>query len=113
MCSFCLRSRQEVGRLVAAPGVGICRGCAATAVSRFEEAGPEPAEYSTGPWDTFDDRELLEQLPRVAQAREDVEEHLRHWVAAARRRGLSWANIGASLGMSRQSAWERFHEHLA
>lgn len=112
MCSFCLRSRQDAGRLIGAPGVGICRSCAASAVARLDEAGPEPAEYSTGPWDLFDDNELLEQLPRIAQAREQVEEHLRHWVSAARARGLSWASIGQSLGMSRQSAWERFRDYM-
>lgn len=113
MCSFCLRSRQEAGRLVAAPGVGICRPCAESAVKRLVEAGPEPVEYVDGPWDAFDDEALLEQLPRIAQARDDVEKHLRLWVAAARRRGLSWSSIGQSLGMSRQSAWERFRDHLA
>ncbi|MGO1459769.1 MAG: ClpX C4-type zinc finger protein [Flaviflexus sp.] len=112
MCSFCLRSREDSGRLVGAPGVGICQRCAQNAVRMLEEAGLEPADLSSGPWDACDDDELLEQLPRIAQAREKVEEHLRHWVGAARGRGLSWASIGESLGMSRQSAWERFHPHV-
>lgn len=112
MCSFCLRSRQEVGRLVAAPGVGICRSCAKSALELFENAGPEPAEYSSGPWDVLDDDQLLSRLPDIAEAREMVEEHLRRWVSAARLRGISWASIGDALGMSRQSAWERFHQHI-
>ena len=36
------------------------------------------------------------------------ESGLQRWVGEARRRGSSWASIGESLGMSRQSAWERF-----
>jgi len=33
---------------------------------------------------------------------------LRTWVLELRRRGVTWVRIGASLGMTRQSAWERF-----
>lgn len=113
MCSFCLRSRQEVGRLVAAPGVGICLDCARSATERLEGAGPESPTYVDGPWDAFGDQDLLEQLPRIAKARDDVEEHLQVWVGAARRRNISWASIGESLGMSRQSAWERFHDSVS
>lgn len=29
-------------------------------------------------------------------------------VAKARTRGITWTRIGAALGMTRQSAWERF-----
>ena len=53
-------------------------------------------------------RSLLARLPQVAQARDQVEAHLQRWVGAARERGISWASIGSALGMSRQSAWERF-----
>jgi hypothetical protein len=31
-------------------------------------------------------------------------------VKEARRLGQSWAEIGAALGITRQSAWERWHE---
>ncbi|GAA2970251.1 hypothetical protein GCM10010525_36070 [Glutamicibacter bergerei] len=64
------------------------------------------------PWDALDNEELLRQLPKVAKARDDVENHLRIWVGAARSRKISWASIGESLGMSRQSAWERFHQSV-
>jgi hypothetical protein len=34
------------------------------------------------------------------------------WMTAeARKRGASWADVGAALGMSRQAAWERFREY--
>lgn len=60
------------------------------------------------PWARLDDDVLLSRLPEVAGAGTQVEEHLRAWVTAARERGISWARIGESLNMTRQSAWERF-----
>jgi hypothetical protein len=54
------------------------------------------------------DAEILERLPRIASVALQVEGGLQRWVGEARRRGSSWADIGESLGMSRQSAWERF-----
>jgi isopropylmalate/homocitrate/citramalate synthase len=37
-----------------------------------------------------------------------VEENLVEWVRKARALGATWARIGETLGMTRQSAWERF-----
>lgn len=109
MCSFCLRPREQTGLLVGAPAVAICRGCTETARALFEHAPAEPNPAPRAPWDLLGDRELLERLPQIAKARDDVENHLRQWVTAARARDISWAGIGEALGMSRQSAWERFH----
>lgn len=60
------------------------------------------------PWDRLTDRELLARLPEIASAGDQVERHLHTWVTAARDRNISWAKIGQTLGMTRQSAWERF-----
>lgn len=109
MCSFCLRPREQSGLLVGAPAVAICRGCAEAALVLFREAPAEVGLSPREPWDLLSDTELLDRLPQVARARDDVENHLRQWVGAARARKVSWAAIGDSLGMSRQSAWERFH----
>jgi hypothetical protein len=54
------------------------------------------------------DAALLSRLPRIASVATQVEGSLQRWIDEARRRGSSWAEIGESLGMSRQSAWERF-----
>ncbi|MFB9795841.1 ClpX C4-type zinc finger protein [Arthrobacter citreus] len=109
MCSFCLRPREQTGLLVGAPAVAICRGCTESALVLFEHAPADPNPSPRAPWDLLGDRELLARLPQIAKARDDVENHLRQWVAAARSRDISWAGIGEALGMSRQSAWERFH----
>lgn len=39
-----------------------------------------------------------------------VEGDFRETVAAARDAGLSWAQIGEALGVSRQAVWERFEK---
>lgn len=59
-------------------------------------------------WSALDDESLLRRVRDVSDAGGQVEEHLRAWVTMARERGISWARIGATLGMTRQSAWERF-----
>jgi hypothetical protein len=52
--------------------------------------------------------EALAFLPRAAAVRAQVEETLTRWVRRARALGATWARIGEALGMTRQSAWERF-----
>ena len=69
-------------------------------------AGPVDPEFVT--WHAMTDDEILEHLPRVAAAGAQVEASLRQWVERARERDLTWTRIGAALGMTRQSAWERF-----
>ncbi len=54
--------------------------------------------------------DVLVSLPRTAAVGAQVEANLRGWVAKARTLGASWARIGEALGMTRQSAWERFAE---
>lgn len=95
--------------MVASPLAAICGKCAASALELIDTAPPQSDIKSLpAPWDVLTDAELLSRLPKVAEAGEQVEQHLRIWVDAARERGLSWARIGAALGMTRQSAWERF-----
>ena len=51
----------------------------------------------------------LEAIQRAADAVESARHQLRQAVRNARKRGRSWEEIGADLGISRQAAWERFH----
>ena len=105
MCSFCARPAGAAGRLVAGPGVAICQRCAEASMKLLSSANGSPAE---DPWLRMTDDELLAHLPEIASVASQVEERLSAWVGAARQRRISWARIGASLGMTRQSAWERF-----
>jgi biotin operon repressor len=59
-------------------------------------------------WTALSAEELLEALPASAaqvEARRDV---LQTQIDILRKREVSWAAIGAALGISRQAAWERF-----
>ena len=106
-CSFCNRSASAVDTLVAGAGVYICNDCVALSaeVIKNKPAGPKK---TTPIWEGVDDEALLEHIPRVEAIRHQVDDELRGWVGEARRRGISWDRIGESLGMRRQSAWERF-----
>jgi hypothetical protein len=107
-CSFCGKPHTEVGRLVAGAGVYICNECVdLCAAIVAEHASREPVERIR-PWAAMTDEQILEHIPRVAATASSVEADLHQWVDELRRRGVTWARIGASLGMTRQSAWERF-----
>jgi hypothetical protein len=123
-CSFCLKPSTEVAKLVAGHGVYICNECVALcgeiiqAELRAQPSGPpaaDPAEDPAdspprvAPWEqqtSLD--EILAALPRVAAAGQQAQAYLTHWVRQARSLGATWAQIGAALDMTRQSAWERF-----
>lgn len=107
-CSFCLKPKTEVRRLVAGPGVFICNECVALC-AELVECPSGPAAPHLAAWDyAVSVDEALENLPRVAAAGAQVEQHLTGWVRRARELGATWARIGEALGMTRQSAWERF-----
>ncbi|MET8142565.1 ClpX C4-type zinc finger protein [Sphaerisporangium sp. NPDC005288] len=106
-CSFCGKGRDEVTRIVAGAGVFICDECVRLCLTIIET--PDlPGEPRIPAWDAMTDRQILEHLPRVAAVGKQVEENLRDWVLRLRERKVTWASIGAALGMTRQSAWERF-----
>jgi len=110
-CSFCMKPAAEVARLVAGPGVFICNECVDLSAEIIRTTG-QPADGG-GPaieaWEQrLSDEELLAHLPRVAAASAKLEQHLTGWVRQARSRGITWTRIGEALGMTRQSAWERF-----
>jgi hypothetical protein len=107
-CSFCMKANNDVSWVVAGPGVYICDECVALCL----EVGPA-ARNDGGPtlpvWASQTDVDhVLGNLPRIAAAGAQVEETLTGWVRHARGLGATWARIGESLGMTRQSAWERF-----
>jgi len=107
-CSFCFKSQHEVKRLIAGPGnIFICDEC----VDLCNEiiAGPKPAKssksISVGELPT---ERLLERLQPIEDTLQGKGNQLQEVVEILRSREVSWAQIGAALGISRQSAWERF-----
>jgi hypothetical protein len=107
-CSFCDKAASEVGKLVAGPGVCICDECVSLADSVIQEFRDMPFEVRLPLWTSMSDEEMLHHVPRVASVADQVEGNLRGWVQELRRRGVTWSRIGQALGITRQSAWERF-----
>jgi len=106
-CSFCLRPDSEVAKLVAGPGVYICNECVDLCSQVIGNPPPMPPGMTS--WEEDLDLDgVLSSLPRMAAAGAQVEQNLSSFVLRARALGATWAAIGASLGMTRQSAWERF-----
>jgi ATP-dependent Clp protease ATP-binding subunit ClpX len=121
-CSFCDKSQHDVLRLVAGPGVYICdecvglcnqviasqpgpKGARGTATRRTTSQSDPPTLKA---WDGLSDDELLAEMVKAHAAHANVDRGVAQHVAALRARGVSWARIGEALGMTRQSAWERF-----
>jgi ATP-dependent protease Clp ATPase subunit len=121
-CSFCNKSQSEIAKLVAGPGVYICNECVDLCNQIITQEldrkgaqapGAERSTKSQDPttikaWDGLSDDGLLEEMVRAHAAHQNVDRAVAHHVAALRARGVSWARIGEALGMTRQSAWERF-----
>ena len=108
-CSFCMKPPTAVQKMIAGAGVYICNECVGLcsdilAASPAGESGPGVEAWEQ----KLSDDELLAHLPKVAALSAQVERQLTAWVRQARGRGLTWTRIGGALGMTRQSAWERF-----
>ncbi len=126
-CSFCNKTRFDVARLVAGPGVYICNECVAlcneiiasererarsregaSGRARRRQAAASHEPPSIKAWEGLSDTDLLGEMARAHAAHENVDRAVAHHVSALRARGVTWARIGEALGMARQSAWERF-----
>jgi ClpX C4-type zinc finger len=108
-CSFCRKAPDAVAKLVAGPGVFICNECVSLCSELVAIPSEGTPEERVASWErNMSDEDLLGHLPRVAAAAQQVEQQLTEWVRKARSRGITWTRIGESLGMTRQSAWERF-----
>ena len=105
-CSFCGKSERDVAKLAAGPGgVHICDEC--VEACRLFMAGETalPRDFDPAGWPT--DR-LLQVLTPLNATSEAHRRHLGDVVDTLRAREVSWAKIAAALGVSRQTAWERF-----
>jgi ClpX C4-type zinc finger len=106
-CTFCMKPTADVTWMISGPGVFICDLCVALCVQILEskpQGMPEVARWERD----LSDEDLLAHLPRVAAVGAQADRQLAGWVRTARSRGITWTRIGAALGMTRQSAWERF-----
>ena len=103
-CSFCLRSAEEVTRLLGGEtGARICDDC--VGVCGRILADPEV------PFPGFVEDSDDQLLGRLGPANELVDAAIvgvRALVERLRERDISWERIGSELGVTRQAAWERF-----
>jgi len=106
-CSFCGKSENEIKKLAAGPGgIHICDECVGVcqAIMQGEEAGLNRAfDPRTWPRDR-----LLALLNPINATAEAYRGHLQKVVETLRAQDVSWGVIAQHLGVSRQTAWERF-----
>ena len=106
-CSFCLKSQHEVKKLIAGPGfIFICDGCVGLCNDVIEDRPIDRGAFSG--LDNIPSERLLTQLKPIEQTLQGKGNQLQAVVETLRKREVSWAAIGEALGVSRQSAWERF-----
>ncbi|WP_438862133.1 ClpX C4-type zinc finger protein [Paractinoplanes aksuensis] len=103
-CSFCGKWPHEVAQLIAGPGPVICNECVGLCNEIL--AGRSPDGIPS--WDDQNDEELIATMVRISSLRLQVDEAVGRVARILRKRGVTWAAIGGALGITRQSAWERF-----
>ncbi|HTP76884.1 MAG TPA: ClpX C4-type zinc finger protein [Rhizomicrobium sp.] len=109
-CSFCRKSQHEVKKLIAGPAVLICDECVALCNKIIAETpDPDPSVPSKirRP-DDLPTEKLLKILAGQHEMYREVRDRAQESVDILRKREVSWADIAAALGISRQAAWERF-----
>lgn len=105
-CSFCGKSEREVAKLAAGPGgIRICDGCVEACRLFMSGDGALPRVFKPANWPTERLLQVLGQLNATAEAHRA---HLADVADTLRAREISWARIAEILGVSRQTAWERF-----
>jgi hypothetical protein len=106
-CSFCFKSQHEVKRLISGPFcIFICDECVDLCneiVAHGPPSSSKPAKPEEPPTEF-----LLQRLQAIEDTVQGKGNQLQQAVETLRSREVSWAQIGAALGISRQSAWERF-----
>jgi ATP-dependent Clp protease ATP-binding subunit ClpX len=105
-CSFCGKSQHQVEKLIAGPYVFICNECVALC-DTIIAGKPLPDHSGFKPLDRPTDQ-LLSLIGSVNLNTEGAANFLQSVVDTLRAREVSWADIAEPLGVSRQSAWERF-----
>ena len=105
-CSFCFKSQHEVKTLIVGPAnIFICDECVALCNEIIAGRQPKVARTSS---DDLPTERLLQRLQPIEQTLQGKGNQLQRMIELLRSREVSWAKIGSALGMSRQSAWERF-----
>jgi hypothetical protein len=109
-CSFCVKSSDEVAKLISGTGVYICDECVRLCndILAMQSGGDTASPPEIDLWKKQSDQEILDSLPRAAVVSAQADARIQSLVDILRERGVPWAKIGTALGVTRQSAWEKF-----
>jgi ATP-dependent Clp protease ATP-binding subunit ClpX len=105
-CSFCGKSQVEVEKLIAGPWTFICNECVGLC-DRIIAGEAIPSRANFKPLERPSE-ELLSLMGSVNYAADGARDFLQQIVDTLRAREVSWQAVADKLGVSRQSAWERF-----
>jgi hypothetical protein len=106
-CSFCIKSQHDVKKLISGPsGIFICDECVDLCNEVIAGRPPDPSKFPSAK--ELPTERLLEHLQSIEETLRGKGNQLQKVVELLRSREVSWAQIGTALGISRQSAWERF-----
>ncbi len=105
-CSFCGKDKDAIEKLIAGPGVYICNECVDLCNEIItEETGKAPMPLARPDATEADE---IERMVALHKSREQVDREVAATVRGLRARGVTWTRIGEALGMTRQSAWEKY-----
>lgn len=110
LCSFCGTSGGPGTDVPLLGGLGaqICQVCVDDFHAILHDEERLASARSAMPWDSMSDAEVLATLPMILSSAEQNASFAQEWVDLLRARNVSWAEIGRSLGVTRQAAWARF-----
>jgi ATP-dependent Clp protease ATP-binding subunit ClpX len=107
-CSFCGTTVDRVDRLIAGPGVYICNNCVGLCNQLLAK---ESLAAFDAPEDKDDDA-LLASMARLDVSRQQVAAAVDAHARILRQRGVTWTRLGTALGISKQSAYQRFSAEM-
>jgi hypothetical protein len=111
-CSFCGKNQHDVKKLIAGPTVFICDECVAECNKwidgPLDAPRPKRGVHNLQDLESLSNDRLLLWLKTEAAVYEHAGTGLHSTVDVLRKREVSWAVIGETLGISRQAAWDRF-----
>lgn len=109
-CSFCGKSQHAIKKLIAGPGIFICNECVTLCAQIIaDNSDPDPLAAAKIDWPTaVPTEQLLTYLGAADAVLQRIRDRVQETVDILRQREVSWADIGATLKVSRQAAWERF-----
>lgn len=115
ICSFCATPGGPGTDVALIGGLGaqVCASCVDAFHEILHDKERVAAARGTMPWDRMTDAEVLATLPQILASAEQNASFAQEWVEMLHERGITWAEIGRVLGVTRQAAWERFAKKSA